>query len=372
VFKHFLLLNGLAIVGVVFSHASQWVYLAMFWWADRWRAVSVPNYDQLGSLSYYGIVILQKIGVFAVPAFLFTSGFFIAYAARGKSTLTWRMVGVRIRNLLIPYFIWTFVIFAGEFLQGITYPPIDYLRRLVLGDAVPAYYYVFLLCQLYVLSPLLVPIAKTRGRGLLIASAAILLGVIGLFYLKLYGELAGVQLPAVDRAIDLIPTRSSVRFIFFFILGLVAGLHLQQFKQWLARFRWVLLIIALVTAPLAVLETELIFRSTGMDWRGGIFTMTGSVYALSFILAFMAFGTFRIPFSAIIQELGRASFGIYLLHSTVLEFFARSAQKFLPWLLASPLLFLCMLVVVGVGVPFLLMKAFARSPFRKYYRYLFG
>ena len=83
--KRLLLLNGLCILGVIFSHAALWVWVAMFWWTDRYRPVVIPNYEALGSVSYYGVVVLQKLGVFAVPSFLFASGFFVAYAYRGKS-----------------------------------------------------------------------------------------------------------------------------------------------------------------------------------------------------------------------------------------------------------------------------------------------
>ena len=344
----------------------------MFWWTDRYQPVEVPNYDQLGNLSYYAIVAFQKIGVFAVPAFLFTSGFFVAYAARGKSAFTWKMVGVRLKNLLIPYLVWSVVVLVGDSLQGTTYAPLEYLRLLLTGGAVPAYYYVILLCQMYILSPFLAPLAKKHGRLLLSVTGLILLGVIGLFYLKLYSELTGHQLPLMDNVIQFIPSRVFVRFVFFFTLGIVVGFHLKQFKQWLHRYRWALLATVLVSAPLAIMETEWIFRATGEDWRGGVFTITGATYAIAFILAFMAFEQVPIPFSKGLIELGKSSYGIYLLHSSALEFSARAMQRFIPWLMAYQVVFLWVLVALAVGTPFLLMKTVARSPLRRYYRYLFG
>ena len=89
--KRVFLLNGLAIVAVVCNHAASWGYTALFWWTDRYRPVTVPNYDQLGSLSYWAIVVVRQLTVFSLPAFLFVSGFFVAYASRGnRSSLTWR------------------------------------------------------------------------------------------------------------------------------------------------------------------------------------------------------------------------------------------------------------------------------------------
>ena len=72
------ILRGLAILAVVYNHATGWGYTAMFWWADRYRQVgSLPNYDQMGSLPYYVLAVIQQLAQFSVPAFLFISGFFI-------------------------------------------------------------------------------------------------------------------------------------------------------------------------------------------------------------------------------------------------------------------------------------------------------
>jgi peptidoglycan/LPS O-acetylase OafA/YrhL len=375
--KRLLFLNGLSILGVVCSHAAQWVWIAMFWWTDRYRPVTVPNFDQLGTFSYYSVVVLQKLGVFAVPAFLFATGFFVAYADRGKRGMSWQVAGARLKNLLIPYAIWSLVILIGDYIKGDVYTPLEYVRRLLLGDAVSAYFYIFVLCQLYLLAPLLTPLARENSKKLLVGSAALLLGVIGIFYWKLYVELVGGESSAVDLAVSLVPGRFFVRWLFFYALGMVSGFHLEALKRWLARVKWTLLIIAILSFPLAVIETEWIFQTTGMDWRGGIFTLTGSLYVLSGLLAFLGFEKIdvwlsRFPLSKAGYNLGRASFGIYLLHTSVLELSARAIQKFGPQILAYPVVFQIVLVILAVAGPLALMAVVTRSPLRAYYRYLFG
>lgn len=370
--KRLLFLNGLSILGVVCSHAAQWVWIAMFWWTDHYRSVVVPNYDQLGTLPYYVVVVIQKLGVFAVPAFLFATGFFVAYANRGKGSMSWKVVGTRLKNLLIPYAIWSVIILIGNWFQGNVNTPLEYIRSLLLGATVPAYFYVFVLCQLYLLAPLLAPLARDHSKSLLIGSGVLLAAVIGIFYWKFYVEMTGINSAAVDLAVALVPDRFFVRWIFLFSLGMVSGFHLDSLKKWLARFKWALLAIAILSFPLSVIETEWIFQTTDMDWRGGIFTLTGSLYVLSTIFAFLAFDKREIPLSKIGYELGRASFGIYLLHVTALEFFARATQKFVPQLLAYPVFFQLILAVFAVAAPFAVMAVVARSPARAYYRYLFG
>ena len=370
--KRLLLLTGLAIVAVVLAHAAQWVWLGMFWWTDRYLPVSVPNYDAVGTLSYLAVITLQKACCFAVPAFLFATGFFVAYAHRGKGPMAWKLVGNRLKALLIPYLIWSIVIFLGDYAQGRTYPPLEYARRLLVGEAVPAYYYVIVLCQLYIVSPLLVPLARRHGRWLLLAAAAILLAVIGLFYWKLGAVMTGRESTTVEAILTLTPNQSLARWLFFFVGGLVAGYNLGPLKTWLVRHRWLLLAVAVLSLPLAVWETEWIFRITDMDWRAGIFTLTGSLFAVSAILAFLSFEGMPPTCAKALSALGSATFGIYLLHTTVLEVTARATQRYIPQVMAYPVLFQLLLAAVAVGVPWVIMRLVLKSPARRWHRYLFG
>jgi hypothetical protein len=45
--KRMLYLNGLAVLTVILYHSSAWGFIGMFFWTDRYRPVSVPNFDQL-------------------------------------------------------------------------------------------------------------------------------------------------------------------------------------------------------------------------------------------------------------------------------------------------------------------------------------
>jgi peptidoglycan/LPS O-acetylase OafA/YrhL len=370
--KRLLLLNGLSIIGVVCAHAAQWVYLSMFWWVDRYRSVPVPNYDFFGTPSYYGVVILQKIGVFAVPAFLFTSGFFVAYTSRSQSGSILKRLWVRLRSLLIPYVIWSLIIFLIEYIDGKIYTPFEYARRLLLFETASAYWYIFVLCQFYLLSPLLVPLAKRQAQALLIGAGFVLVSFIGLLYLGFYSELSGMNMLMVERLINLIPTRSFLRWGFFFVAGMISSFQLRSFKDLIAKYKQGFFITTVVMLPLAIIETELVFQLTGLDWRGGIFTIAGSLYAISFILWFLAGDGMGARFSKIIYKLGRFSLGIFLIHRIVLEFIARATQKYVPQLMAYPVFFHLILVVGALGMPVLAIIGLARSPMRQYSSYLFG
>ena len=364
------LLRGLAILAVVCNHAAGWGYNAMFWWTHRYRRVdSLPNYDQLGSLSYYGLLIVQQLALFSVPAFLFISGFFIAYAARGDPpTLSWKVVRARITNLLWPYLVWSLVIFIGDGLQGKWYSLAEYVRRLAVGDATGAYFFVPLLSQFYLLSPLIARFGK-RGEDLLIAvSALIQLVAIGLIYLSLFGV-------ALSNALY---DTGAIGWVFawhavYFPLGAVCGFHYSRLKPWLARAKWGLLVATVVLGALSVFESEMLYRVTlNYAWAYGGLKFSSGLYAVAFILFFLALDRISIPLTRTVSWVGARSYGIYLLHPMVLTLVSKVIYHVAPWMLAHQVLYQPMLVVSAVGIPLIFMIGVAKSRAKKFYPYLFG
>ncbi len=364
-----LFLNGLAILAVVINHAASWGYTAMFWWVDRYRHVPPPNFDQVGSLPYYGLLAAKQLTVFSVPAFLFVSGFFIAYAARGtQNMLNWRMIRRRVSNLLIPYFLWSIVIFIGDAIQGQTYPFTEYLVRLIQGQATSAYFYVPLLCQFYLLSPFVVRTVKARWQLALIGAAIVQIAVIALKYLLLFSD-------KISHATLIRHITSPWLFpgwIFFFVFGVVFSFHRERILPLVLPSKRKALALLAVLTLLVILEPEFIYRLTGRDWRGTPLAISGGLYALYFILCFATMGNVLAPFSNLFHQLGRKSFGIYLLHPKVLEFFARVIRQVAPWLLGHQILYQPILIILGVSVPSLFMTAVTKSSLRRFYHLLFG
>jgi fucose 4-O-acetylase-like acetyltransferase len=358
-------LSGMSILAVVSAHATGWTFIALYYWADRYLPVPATNYEPAGTLSYYVVLVLGCLGSFSIPSFLFISGFFLAYAARASHyILGYRTVLARLRVLLIPYLIWSAVVFVGDALQGNIYRPAEYLTRLVVGGAHPVYFYIPLICQFYLLAPLVISFARTRPARLLLVSAVLQLSALTVRYLHLFKW----DMPALNTATDLLFPMYAVPFS----LGMVSGFHLPQFKKGLARAKWGLLVALAVLALLVLLESELVFRSTGVRRGGGPGTLSTSLYSLVFILCFLAFDSVSLPFPKLLYKLGAVTFGLYLLHPLLMEFFARATQKFAPKVLAYPVVFHMMLTALAIGVALLFMTAISRSPVRRLHRTLFG
>lgn len=366
--KRISLLNGLAILAVVLNHSAGWGYTAMFWWTDRYEPTTVPNWDQIGTLPYYVLTITNRLTFFAVPAFLFASGFFIAYAAKGSQTgLTWKFVRTRLVGLLVPYLIWSAVVFAYDALRNVTFTSADYLGRLLFWGAAPPLYYVPVVCALYLLSPLLVCAARSRWKTLLVISGLVQLIIEGLRYLKLLS----VPVPGLDTMINLTPGPLFIRWIFFFSLGMVAGFQLAPFQKWLASARWALLAALVVLATAVLLGPEVVFYGTGVDWRWDSMPIIGGVYATAFLLSFLAF-PIKVPFERAFHILGSKSYGIYLIHFQSIQVVSQLIYHFLPWILGWQLLYQPVLVFFGLIAVLGFMELVTQSPARPFSRYLFG
>jgi peptidoglycan/LPS O-acetylase OafA/YrhL len=369
VYKRLLALNGLAIIAVVANHATGWGEVAMFWWTHRYRPVTVPNFDALGTPAYFVTILFMLLTTFAVPAFLFVSGFFVAYAAKGTTQgLSWKAVRIRIIGLLIPYGIWTLAVFVGDFLQGKVYTPGEYLIRVVLLGANGGYYFVPVLCIFYVISPVLVPWARSRWKWLLAVSALVQLVPMSFRYFRLLG----LPIPWLGQLIDWTPDQLIVRWAFFFPLGLVCGVHIERLSPWLhSHRRWLLGALG-AAAILYMVESEVVYQATSDHWRQGISGLSFSIYAVAVIIAFLAHGEGRLTGSRWLSQLGTRSYGIYLLHATIMELGARVLYHVAPWVLGVQVLFQPILFALALAVPLVFMVAVSRSRLRWSYRYLFG
>lgn len=362
-------LNGLAILAVVMFHAAGWGLIAMFAWTSRYMPVSGADYSQMGTVSYFALRTMEQLAVFAIPAFLFVSGIFIAFATpRSKSTVGWHVVGARLKGLLIPYLIWSLLIFALYALQGRVFAPKAYAVLLLTGKTNPVYYYIPLLAQYYLLSPLLVYLARKSWLPLLIVAGIIQLAVI----LSYYPFLLGMEQPTLLALNTLVPKWFFPSRIFWFTLGIVVGFHRQQVQQSIIRYKWALLALALVLIPIGIIEWETIYSLSGKDWIPHRETLLDSVYSLAVIFGFLAFAGSALPASRQLSDLAGKSYGIYIVHSPVMELVSRTIYHLAPWILGVQLLFQPIIIAAGLGVPLLLMWAVNKSPGRRYYRYLFG
>jgi surface polysaccharide O-acyltransferase-like enzyme len=296
---------------VVVVHGVGWGLTAMFAWTHRYLPVAGATPQAVGSASYLVLRVIQQAAVFSVPAFLFVSGVFVLFATpKGRSSPGWGAIRGRLITLTVPYLIWTGVVWVLVLLQGTSFSPREYVQMLLTGSTTPAYYYVPVLIQLYLLTPLIVAWTKAHWVSLLLVTAMVQMGIYTLPYAL---ELGVGALPANElRA--LVPKWLFVGYVFWFSLGAVVAHNLPAWRDGLRRSRWGLLASAGLSLVLGVWGWESLqaaFGSVSLDHTTNPIDM---LYTLAEILAFVGFQgfpntSFRAAWLPILWDLLGASTG---------------------------------------------------------------
>ena len=369
--RRLLLLNGVSILAVIVFHATGWGLVGMFAWAHRYLPAGADATAQAGTASYLALRVLEQLGSFAVAAFIFVSGFFAAVSADRKTRrLGWKTAGQRVIGLVIPYLLWTAILMGTRSIEGKPWSFGLVAQGVLTGATNPAYYFIPLLIQLYLLAPFLVPGVFARPRLMLAACAALQIAIYLAQYPVVLGS-AGGPGPVVAFA-GLFPKWFFPVRLFWFVLGIALGLHLARWQPGLVRVRHGLLAGVVVFGVLGMIEWERLVAGAGTPMVSNRETLVDGLYAACVILSFVAWSSIRLPSPGAVMYLGLSSFGIYLVHSPVMELAARAVYHLAPGLLAWPLVVVGLTAIAGLIVPLLLMAGVKRSPLRRAYPYLFG
>jgi peptidoglycan/LPS O-acetylase OafA/YrhL len=358
-----LLLNGIAALMIGFHHGAAYTVSIMIGWTEGFGGVELANASPLDVFTYYLILAVRQLDSFGVPAFLFVSGFFVSFlAARGKTQLRLEMLMPRIKVLLIPFALWTAI-------RMVMVRQFEFDLPSLVSNVLDMYYYIPLLIQLYVLAPLLVPLARNNWRLLLLLAAFLQYGAEAVRYL----QAVEVNGPVIGFLIDVTPRWFFPTHIFYFALGIVFGVHITAASKWLTAHKWHLLIFIVAAVSLTIVEHKLVATLMGREWMGRTFdTFSRLTYAATFSLCFVAFHETPLPYAKQLVDIGARSLGIYLMNTPVIYIAGLFFFHFTPWLLDIPLLYFVIQTVLGVAAPLLIMEIVRRTPMRRVQQYAFG
>ena len=367
--KRLLYLNGIAILSVLLFHGAGWGITAMFAWAHRYLPVASPDYSQVGSIDYFLMRIIEQLVVFSIPAFLFVSGYFVAFiAGQRKIKDYWNSITSRIKFLILPYLFWSLIFIAMRSIEGRPFNLGTTVISLLTGATTPAYYFVPLLIQYYLLSVLLVPIARKNWKLLLLVTGIFQIGVHILQYPIVLGMTPGLT----EFYYTWFPKWFFPVRLFWFCAGLVMGFHISQFKDWVFRLRPLWIGGSAILFLIGIVEWEWLIRQAGNFGLEMQHTLVDALYAVTVILALLSLMDKKVPFASMVSDVGVKSFGIYLVHVPAMEYFNRAVYHLAPNMLAFQSVLMVLSVAVGLDGPLLLMVLVRRSSLKRLYSYIFG
>ena len=229
----------------------------------------------------------------AVGLFLFLSGM-LSKASKWKP-------GKRLFKILVPYFLWTLIYVVFFFYMLPSEIPVEFLKRLILGNVTPAMYYVFVYCELTLLIPLIDKLAKSKLKMLGFA-----ISPIEIIVMRMLPALLGYQLPEV---VNTIMELSCLWCFSFFYLGYLVGNGMLK--------------ISLSNAKLIVLSIVGLVLQFGEGYwlylRGDENCGTQAKISILITTSFFALLMYRYVHSnagipGFIKFIGDHSFGIFFAH----------------------------------------------------------
>ncbi|WP_248930497.1 acyltransferase [Paenibacillus hamazuiensis] len=307
-----------------------------------------------GSIGQSIYLAINKLSNFAVPVFIFLSGLVLFYRYSGDwgARQAAQFYRKRIQQIVIPYLIWSFFYYIyDQWLVDRTRIRLDwreFAELLPWSDAAYHLYFIVIIVQFYLLFPLLMTLcARFVWFRRLLWLVGLTIQVV--FYeIQRYGY-------SFEHSASLCATYFSL-----FTLGGFIGLYYDAFVAWLGKhIGWI--------APAALLCGGAFMMLFELEQWKGIYLpaiwyeLLFNLYPILASAAFIWFGrllTVRVPrLSQALLALGAASFGIYLVHPSVLSFWR---TYFLPEQVGGYHVYTVTGFLLSMIIPWLLVLGYGR------------
>lgn len=303
------------------------------------HATSRTLAETLNTPLFHPFLFINKFSQFAVPSFVFLSGFVLFYNYIDRP-LTGRTLGKfysrRLIYILVPYAIFTLLYFVLRLYAGNQWslPPQEMAAKIakyaLTGTAYTHLYYVIIIIQFYVLFPLLLWALQKSRR---LAAWAPLIG------LALQWGFVVLNKYMVNHGYWHVSKGSlAITYFSYFLLGAAIAVFYSSLKPWLIPWEdrkrrgpwllWAVLWVAWLAAGIA--HVELWNRNYTQKTVINSFWFEGAANAhallsclLLFQLSFLLFGAGRRLGSRLLISAGVCSFGIYLVHPAMLFFYRK-------------------------------------------------
>ncbi|BCG56703.1 acyltransferase [Paenibacillus sp. URB8-2] len=303
------------------------------------HATSRTLAETLNTPLFHLFLFINKFSQFAVPSFVFLSGFVLFYNYIDRP-LTGKTLGKfysrRLIYILVPYIVFSLLYFVLKLYAGNQWsmPPQEMAAKMakyvLTGTAYTHLYYVIIIIQFYVLFPLLLWCLQKSRR---LAAWAPLIG------LALQWGFVVLNKYMVNHGYWQVPKGSlAITYFSYFLLGAAIAVFYSSLKPWLIpgddkrpTGRWLLwAVLWVVWIAVGTAHVELWNRNYTQKTVINSFWFEGAANAHALLsclvllqLSFLLYGAGQRLWSRLLISAGACSFGIYLVHPAVLFFYRK-------------------------------------------------
>ena len=194
---------------------------------------------QLNSLPYYGTMSLYRLSSFVVQGFIFLSGvkLFLNLKEPYDHVGAWLK---QFKRIVLPYVLWVCIYFG--YFANIGWEIFRFktlAKYIAVGNLSAHFYFVVVIVQFYLLAPLFVKLVKRLRPAILLPAAFVLM----IFMWQYLPDILNKVLTLTDLEVINYPIRVYLNYIdriftsylFYFILGMVAGRFYESFMAGLRK-----------------------------------------------------------------------------------------------------------------------------------------
>lgn len=346
--RQFPALRGFAIFLVVINHS---IVLSL-------QAITQYGLSRTSPWETYLLLSIKEIGVIAVPIFLFLAGAFMMYSLKDKTIREgYRLILPALKNVVIPYIIWSFIFYLFVFLlKSESYSVSGYLKNIIVGYP---FNFVPILVFFIILAPLLAWILKRYSILILIV---IILYQLLLVNLRLPG-IIGFSFPSwVALLSPPVLGLSLALWGIFYPLGMIYIQFSEKYKRGLNSFVLIIGIASFIAYCLAAINEMGLAKFSLAEWVFPIITL--------FLLPFIE--RKKIPFLSFFENLGKRSYGIYLMNLTIIMLLVQATANYFHSIFRIETIFVVIMAALTIFITTKLMGWIERKLSRKIYYFLFG
>lgn len=303
------------------------------------HATSRTLAETLDTSMFHPFLFINKFSQFAVPSFVFLSGFVLFYNyidRRLNGKTLGKFYSRRLVYIIVPYVVFSVLYYILKMTTGHTWGmPLEeqaakFYKYLWTGTAYTHLYYIIIIIQFYVLFPLLLWCLQKVRR---LAAWAPFIGLAlqwGFVLLNKYMTNHGYW--------HLSKGSLAITYFSYFLLGAAVAVYYSSLKKWLVPSRegwrtgkgasWV--VLWLLWAAAGVVHVELWFnnytKKTVINslWYEGFSNLHALLSCVVlFQLSFLLYGAGHSLLTRTLLSIGACSFGIYLLHPALLFFYRK-------------------------------------------------
>lgn len=345
--RQFYALRGLAIVFVALNHA-----IALS--TDYARYLALPPVPQWQNTI---LIILERLGIFAVPTFLFITGSFFAYAAKGSDRVPLKLIQSGLKNIVWPYLFWSLLFYILIFfLRDWRFDLPGYLKNLLVGFP---YHFVPLIVFYYLISPLIFALVRRFGLWVVLV-----IGVYQIFLSNIvYPGSLGFNYPQWTQVLaPPVLAKTFADWGLFIPLGILYSLRAVELRPKIEKGYALWVALAAGFYLLAVLT-----------YLGVVPFHTAPLFAsLAFIGVAICLPRDKIPFARALEKIGARAYPIYLSNLIVINLLLAIVAGISPWAAAQPLLFTPLYFILALLVPLGILNWMEKSPGLRKARVVFG